>query len=632
MKKVLILAFAFCSLVLGTGPISMGQDNTIRSAISATPETNSREEDGLKGPVRRIRIETAKIVVKGGNLVEGPRVLRTTQTYDPSGRRIDSVANNAEVIGKSESEEYRRDDKGNIVEVIFRSSDGASFVKETYKYEFDQLGNWKKMVRSVAVYEDGKISYEPIEVTYRTIAYYYGEAIDKLATNRSKLEAASPNNPKIEVPAPSRTTNPGVNNRVKEPIESDGVNPKDKKIETQTTTRPIQNAGNGQSSSVAASVPQKQFSAVPTNSTAPLVRIDDGPISSKVNVQFVAEDVLRSAATNLPKADYPPAAGLAGADGRVEVHLIVDEGGNVVSARAMSGHPLLKEAAEVAARKASFSREKLSLDPGRLYGVLNYDFAPPPRVVSDVIITPTTTSSVGSESAVSPPRPVPATASSAPVTLRTEADTNEAATNDNNEAEPIAREDEPSLKRSIQLNPNDVGAYIKLGVLYSVQNRPKDTVSVLKTAIRINPAEAGVSPHYHLGYAYMNLRKYSDAIKSFQQALYVKRAESLNPESPAARTFPLPEEIHYGLALAYNGLARHRDAIRELKEVVSLNPSLAEAHYSLAISYLAIRDRVSAETQERVLRTLDPKLADRISSELSTNKLLLLPCRDLMCR
>ncbi|HUE83987.1 MAG TPA: hypothetical protein VMM84_17925, partial [Pyrinomonadaceae bacterium] len=112
----------------------------------------------------------------------------------------------------------------------------------------------------------------------------------------------------------------------------------------------------------------------------------------------------------------------------------------------------------------------------------------------------------------------------------------------------------------------------------------------------------------------------------------VKRAESLNPEGPAARAFPLPEEIHYGLALAYNGLARHRDAIRELKEVISLNPSLAEAHYSLAVSYLAIRDRRSAEAQERVLRALDPKLADRISSELSTNQLLLLPCRGFGCR
>ncbi len=631
MKKVLILAFAFCSLVLGTGPISTGQDNSIRSAISAAPETNSREQDGLRGPVRRIRIETAKIVIKGGNLVEGPKDLRTTQTYDPSGRRVDSVAYNLEVIAKAENENYRHDDKGNIVELVFRGSDGSSFVKETFKYEFDQLGNWKKMVRSVAVYEDGKISYEPIEVTYRTIAYYYGEAIDKLATNNSKLGAASPNNPRIEAPAPSRIATSGANSRETETTGSVQSNPNDKKTELQTRVPAAQNAGNDQSSPAAASLPQKQLSAVPTNAAGPLGGNADGPISSKINVQFVTEDVLRSAAINLPKAEYPPAAGLSGAGGRVEVHIIVDERGNVVSARAMSGHALLKEAAEAAARKASFAREKLSLDPVRLYGVINYDFAPPPRVVSEVIV-PTPTSTVLSESSPSTPASVPATGASTTETVAKEVAATDGATTSNIEAEPTPLEDEPSLKRAIQVNPNDVSSYIKLGLLYSVQKKHQDTVSILKTAIRIQPAEVGASTHYHLGYAYLNLNKFPEAVKSFQQALYLKRAESLNPEAGRARAFPLPEEVRYGLALAYNGMLRHRDAIRELKEVIALNPSLAEAHYSLAISYLAIKDRASAENQTKALRALDPKLADRIASELSTNQLLLLPCRGFGCR
>ena len=44
--------------------------------------------------------------------------------------------------------------------------------KETYKYEYDSLGNWTKMTTSVAVVENGTIAFEPVEVTYRTISYY----------------------------------------------------------------------------------------------------------------------------------------------------------------------------------------------------------------------------------------------------------------------------------------------------------------------------------------------------------------------------------------------------------------------------------------------------------------------------
>jgi protein TonB len=58
----------------------------------------------------------------------------------------------------------------------------------------------------------------------------------------------------------------------------------------------------------------------------------------------------------------------------VAVQVVVDEQGNVLSARAISGHPLLRAASEAAAREAKFTPTKLSGKPVKVSGVINYNF------------------------------------------------------------------------------------------------------------------------------------------------------------------------------------------------------------------------------------------------------------------
>ncbi|MDQ3754051.1 MAG: hypothetical protein M3371_04895, partial [Acidobacteriota bacterium] len=48
---------------------------------AAIPDTD-RDRDGLNGPVRRIKTETAKLLPKSGQLVEGPRQVLETASYD----------------------------------------------------------------------------------------------------------------------------------------------------------------------------------------------------------------------------------------------------------------------------------------------------------------------------------------------------------------------------------------------------------------------------------------------------------------------------------------------------------------------------------------------------------------------
>jgi periplasmic protein TonB len=88
----------------------------------------------------------------------------------------------------------------------------------------------------------------------------------------------------------------------------------------------------------------------------------------------VSEGVINGKATSLPKPPYPQTAKAVGASGAVSVQVIIDEQGNVTSAKAISGHPLLKGAAETAARGAKFSPTYLSKQPVKVSGLIVYNF------------------------------------------------------------------------------------------------------------------------------------------------------------------------------------------------------------------------------------------------------------------
>jgi protein TonB len=88
----------------------------------------------------------------------------------------------------------------------------------------------------------------------------------------------------------------------------------------------------------------------------------------------ISGGVLNGKAISLPKPAYPPIARAAHASGTVTVQVLIDENGNVVSAKAVSGHPLLQAVAVSAARQARFSPTKLSGQPVKVTGVIQYNF------------------------------------------------------------------------------------------------------------------------------------------------------------------------------------------------------------------------------------------------------------------
>jgi ketosteroid isomerase-like protein len=156
---------------------------SLASGSSDAPATlldSSKEQDGLTGPVHRVRTERARLLNKSGKLAEGARELLEATTYDLQGHRIESSYYLIRGGLATGTEEYRYDEKGNIVEMTMRDPQNSIVSKEVYTYEFDAVGNWTKMNTFLVVFEAGRLSYEPAEVTYRNITYYYNQTISDL--------------------------------------------------------------------------------------------------------------------------------------------------------------------------------------------------------------------------------------------------------------------------------------------------------------------------------------------------------------------------------------------------------------------------------------------------------------------
>ena len=111
-------------------------------------------------------------------------------------------------------------------------------------------------------------------------------------------------------------------------------------------------------------------------------RADDKPVKSSAKIDQLLlppptrkseEELLRLAVHKTDPA-YPAIANAARAEGDVVVEIIVDEEGNVVSARALSGHPLLRDAALKAAQDWKFRKTTIQGEAVKITGTLTFKF------------------------------------------------------------------------------------------------------------------------------------------------------------------------------------------------------------------------------------------------------------------
>lgn len=96
----------------------------------------------------------------------------------------------------------------------------------------------------------------------------------------------------------------------------------------------------------------------------------------KVPQTIVSCGICNQKALSLPKPEYPKAGTFVNVSGKVNVQILIDEKGNVIEAKAVSGHPLLKPTSEKAALQAKFEPLLLSGNPVKVRGLIVYNFVP----------------------------------------------------------------------------------------------------------------------------------------------------------------------------------------------------------------------------------------------------------------
>jgi protein TonB len=348
-----------------------------QAAATASVAGSDRERDGLAGTVRRVRTELVKLSNKGGNATEGQRTLLETASYDIKGNKLENAYYPVAGETLTGREVYKYDDRGNISEMTLHAADGSLISKETYTYEFDFVGNWIKMMTSVAVIEGGKLNFEPTEVTYRTIAYYLDENMAKMVQPASTTPPAVSSSPAVKTNADAKTEPKTVAS------ETNG-NHAAAPAKTQVAALPVANTLTNMVpvSNRGGSIQGGVDSALASNSSSngAVVKVESAgepPVQPmpKPLMKPVSGGVLNGTATELPKPIYPDIARHARATGMVSVEVVIDETGKVISARAVSGPPLLRDAAVKAALLARFSPTRLSGQPVKISGTVNYNFS-----------------------------------------------------------------------------------------------------------------------------------------------------------------------------------------------------------------------------------------------------------------
>jgi TonB family protein len=321
--------------------------NNLQPPADGASADTDRIRDGLTGPVRRVRTEVVKVSGVSGKTVEdAKRVLLETAEYDLKGAKTQNQYFPIAGSTLTGHETYKYDDKGNISEMTLLNADGSLVSKEVYKYEFDSIGNWVKMTTSVAVVANQKLDFEPTEITYRTIFYYLDASMAKMLQPANN----TPVNGKTEQPKPVEAAS-STEMRTAASLPAVTAFDKSRSSAIQTPT-----------ANISAVAVDSKNNSIPNEAPPPRI------------LRPLSGGVLNGRALSLPVPTYPEIARRARTAGRVEVDVVVDESGKVISAQAVSGPPSLRDAAVEAAKHARFSPTKLSGAAVKISGSINYNF------------------------------------------------------------------------------------------------------------------------------------------------------------------------------------------------------------------------------------------------------------------
>ncbi len=240
------------------------------------------------------------------------------------------------------------------------------FTTATYMLLFVVAG-----VMSIYAY-DAQLDYQnteivtmlnPVELPAAPLSISRNAPPPRSTTNRAtdvvrQVEMASVNHPEIVPETTSATPNKNL------PVPDHGTY----KIGDHDSG-PVEPGGTGRSGSTGSGLDNGRGSPVIEVGTPP-----PGPPVHPPVPKVISKGVITSLALILPKPPYPQIAKQAGAHGPVNVQVLINETGKVISAKAVSGNPLLMHAAQQAALAARFTPTRLGDQAVKVSGVITYNF------------------------------------------------------------------------------------------------------------------------------------------------------------------------------------------------------------------------------------------------------------------
>jgi protein TonB len=203
------------------------------------------------------------------------------------------------------------------------------------------------------VVENGTVAFVPVEITYRKISNNF------VARMTNMLQPAN-NTVSVKPPVTAPTNNANTSSK----------SPEQTLIASYQFTRrsPVNLVGQ-YGSPMLADVRNVSFT------TDQKVSVDNAPPPPTAAPRApIARTVLNGAALSLPPPVYPENARRIRVEGTVEVEVVIDENGKVVSAKVISGPQVLRDSAVQAALRAKFTPTKLSGEPVKVTGKIVYNF------------------------------------------------------------------------------------------------------------------------------------------------------------------------------------------------------------------------------------------------------------------
>jgi TonB family protein len=249
--------------------------------------------------------------------------------------------------------------------------------------------------------------------------------------------------------------------------------------------------------------------------------------------------VLAGSATKRVEPTYPPLAKAARISGVVVVEVTVDTDGKVIAARAISGHPLLKDAAVEAARQWVFQPTTLSGQAVKVIGTItfNFDFPDDPKYVEAL--------------------------KQAEEKVHLNPDSAEVNYDLGMVYFSLARWEEAiePFKKAISLKPDYEDAYLGLGGVYNQLNRLDEEIVTYRQGLEKLPDSDDIL--LRLSDRLMQVKRYTERIAILKKLIDLKPKDKWN---------------YYFLALSYYKLNNDNEAISTLLQIITLDPGYVLAY------------------------------------------------------